>query len=541
MNGKHPIDDLFARSLHDAEAMPPAAVWEGIARDRDRARAARTAQAWRTRGLAAGLLLLLGGATYWLLAPFGGNDATPGTKSFQVPGLSIAADKARSDIRTDTDAPAMPQENQARPGASRATGSDQDGLAPSAATAPGAVRDKASDEGRTMHGNDSKGSNKNRSPRRTPGAIQATAMGGVAGDGKGAEDMSAYTEKPAAKENPSHEKPNERAAFAYEGADIQPSAISEEPATPENTDDGREARGLRPSMDVYLPLLTSRVSPIVSSPATAPGPILQGDPNPAYVLKKSHSWIAVQAAIWTPDAVWKGTGPEVGELNKNETWQGGQSLAVVYGREWLSGWSTGVGIGVSRQRSRFLRHETTPGHSETVIDTTWTGTAMGAQTNYTWDIVETVVNEPGVGRDYSATNMYTRLRIAPEVGYRLVDRSRFSLHALGSFAVTLDAGRKGRTLVRASASDSLDLSTNGITTLSLDEASLDERFPLSFALSASMELRYRLCERWSISGLPMFTYHLPRAETRIPGLSMTELGAAVRLRYEFRHQERRAK
>ena len=34
MNGRHPIDDLFARGLRDAEATPPPAVWEGIVRER---------------------------------------------------------------------------------------------------------------------------------------------------------------------------------------------------------------------------------------------------------------------------------------------------------------------------------------------------------------------------------------------------------------------------------------------------------------------------------------------------------------------------
>ena len=35
MKGEHPIDDLFARGLRDAESTPPAAVWEGIDRERN--------------------------------------------------------------------------------------------------------------------------------------------------------------------------------------------------------------------------------------------------------------------------------------------------------------------------------------------------------------------------------------------------------------------------------------------------------------------------------------------------------------------------
>jgi hypothetical protein len=38
MSERHPIDELFSRTLHDAEVTPPPAVWEGIVRERAKRR-----------------------------------------------------------------------------------------------------------------------------------------------------------------------------------------------------------------------------------------------------------------------------------------------------------------------------------------------------------------------------------------------------------------------------------------------------------------------------------------------------------------------
>ena len=63
MKEQHPIDELFARSLRDAEAAPSAAVWEGIVQERGWAHMTLL-QLRRRWGWLALVLLLGGGATY---------------------------------------------------------------------------------------------------------------------------------------------------------------------------------------------------------------------------------------------------------------------------------------------------------------------------------------------------------------------------------------------------------------------------------------------------------------------------------------------
>lgn len=214
---------------------------------------------------------------------------------------------------------------------------------------------------------------------------------------------------------------------------------------------------------------------------------------------------------------------------------------MVAGYEWLNGWSIGLGLGVMRQRSRFLHHEVQSGTTETVIDTTWTSNAMGPVTNYTWDIIETTLVEPGVEQDYNATNTYTQLRIAPELAYRLKDMKRFSVHGRIAPIFLVDIGRNGNTLTNGTGENSSDTLTTRSVVIPLADASLDDRFPLRTALSAGLDLRYQLCERWSIAASPTCTWWLPRATDPTPTLSMTEWGASVRLRYDLRHKERRVK
>lgn len=540
MNGRHPIDDLFARTLRDAEATPPPAVWEGIVRERGKGR--HTVAKRRSRwGLAGLLLLLLGGAGYWTWTREGGKE--------HAALLPSHDGKVSAAGNTSVEPPVVEE-----PKASE-TSEEQVGQADRSS---GSVERNEAQATLTSTGSEAAESGSN-----TARGTKATAEQRIELDPKTPVEAHAAVRVTSSKTRKTNKlKPGLKTSDSYAAGSrsdaepaISPSGIAsigiEKSGSPEANNavakDEPDAslhvsseQRTRVSPGVHLSMLTGLVTPFLSNAATAPGPILQGDSTPAYVLKKGNLWVAVQGEWSMLNGEWKGTGREVAELNKSETWRGGQGLSLVFGREWLSGWSLGLGIGASKQRSRFLRREVEPGHSELVIDTTWTGTPMGQVTNYTWDIVETVIEEPGVERDYSATNSYTRLRIAPEVGYQLLQKKRFSLGARLAPVMMIDISRKGNTLVQTASMDTME-TTAATGTLPLTDTSLDNRFPMTFAVSAGLELRYRLCERWCVGVLPTFTYWLPRTEGRVPSLSMNELGGAVRLRYDLRHQERRVK
>ncbi|MBP7513796.1 MAG: hypothetical protein KA791_04560 [Flavobacteriales bacterium] len=557
MNGKHPIDDLFARGLRDAEATPPPGVWEGIVRERGKAHPPSADSAATTRnrsrwGLAAILLLLLSAAGYWIVSQQDTNGADghasvqpspggegPATRSMPPVTESGSSTPDQSAVETPSNTSATTvQEPEATSSSAGPTADPVVKQADASDRSPTrVVKERASEKPAGQRSSRSKQPG-TKSPTWTTAAGKDMREAAVTDDGR--------TSNSPANENTSPPSLNEKTKI---DPSSETSAVSKDmgadpadPGSSASTAQGSSGTVGRTTPDVHLSMLTGLVTPFMNHTAAQPGPILRGDSTPTYVLKKGNWWFGVQAGVSTLTGEWRGTGPEVSELNKSETWRAGQSLALVVGRDWLSGWSSGISAGITRHRSQFLHHESEPGHVETVVDTTWTSAPMGTQTNYTWDIVETVVEEPGVERDYNATNTYTSLRIAPEVGYRLLGRHRFSLHARGGLALSMDLGRKGSTLVSTTTtSDSLEVVSASITRLDLSDASLDDRFPISFSVFASAELRYRLCEHWSLGVLPMFTWNLPRSEENTPRASFTEVGGALRLRYDLGHKERRVK
>lgn len=557
MSGKHPIDDLFARGLRDAEATPPPRVWEGIVRERGKAHPPSADRSATTRnrsrqGLAAILLLLLSAATYWIVVR---PDADTADGHASVHPSQGGEEHATTPVPPITDG-----------GSSKTDKSTTEGLLPAPASTVQAPETTSSWAGPVVdpeekHADASggaatrvkkEGASEKPAAQRSSGSEQyhadsATLTAAAGKDARNGAQKHAGGRSPApASENTNAPPLNEKtwvdpptessAASKVKGMD-RPDRESPTPVTHASS-----GTAMRATPDDHLPMLTGLATPFTHNTAMRPGPILQGDSTPTYVLNKGHWWFGVQAGVFSLTGEWRGTGSEVSELNKSENWRGGQSLSLVVGRDWLSGWSSGISVGVTRQRSRFLYHESEPGHVETVVDTTWTSAPMGTQTNYTWDIVETVIEEPGVERDYNATNTCTSLRIAPEVGYRLVGRHRFSLHVRGGLAMSMDLERKGSTLASTTtSSDSLEVVSASISRLDLGDASLDDRFPISFSVFASAELRYRLCEHWSLGAMPMFTWNLPRLEERVPRVSLTEVGGALRLRYDLGHKERRVK
>ena len=552
MNGKHPIDDLFARGLRDAEATPPPAVWQGIVRERGKARPAPAeppapAKTRRRWGLAAILLLLLGAAGYWLVAQE--NPAQNVQASTQTsPGGEgrSATDHAgpesgspNPDSRSTKDQSATtpnPAQTEAATSSAKPTAAAAEKQAHTPGASPAQTENKHTSEKPTE-----KGATRSKKREAHNAALATTSgnnrrTGGATEDGGNTDEpMSGEVSTSPAAGDAALDPSSGKAAMTKKGrtggSDLEGSGPPEKMAS---------STSLRTSPDVHLPTLDVTITPYMNSAALPLGPFLRGDSTAPYVLNKGQLWFAAQAEWAALNGEWKGGGAQAQQLNTSETWRKGNGLGIAFGYEWQSGWAIGLGIGVNRQRSRFLRRETQAAHSEVVIDTTWTASPLGDPTNYTWDIIQTVVQEPVVERDLSATNTYMYLRIAPEVGYRFAQMKRFGLSARLAPVIMVNTSRKGNSVTTTVRTDSTDTAP-ATTVLPLEDGSLDDRFPLTMAVSAGLELRYRLLDRWSVSALPTFTYWMPRTGSDKPMLSMTELGGALRLRYDLRHKERRVK
>jgi hypothetical protein len=539
MNGKHPIDELFARVLRDAEAAPPPAVWEGIVRKRGGASGLfrRSLRKW---GLGALLLLLIGGAAgYWVLAN-GTNEQAEEHLSQRVLADKEAANKAATPTPTSNAYGSSPA----------ATPLPTDG-ADLTASAVGAVADHSQEQTAATNNSSSStqpntsvavpnSSPKVESPRLVlPKATNSDASIATVGGSARPDHAAPANEKPPASEVA---KPTEHSVSS------EPPQVN--PNVPFRADHSKATSGSGGSPEPYTP--STRTAPddhlaraaLVSSPlplqeAKQPGPMLPGRAIDPYVLAAGNWWFGVQLEWMAVQGTWHGAGSEVNSLNVSETWRDRKGASLVAGREWQSGWSAGLGVGVSQVRSNFVHRLVEPTRSQTVVDTTWTSIPMGQQTSYTWDIIQTELVEQGTERTYRSTNTYTLLRIAPEVSYRLWERKRFSVHGRFSPIISATLGRSGNTLI---AADSVDVNADlgsQLDVLELSNPAVTDRYPLAIALSGGLDARYQLCDRLSIGILPTFAYGLSGTNDSVAKLRSSEFGAAFRFRWDLRHKERR--
>lgn len=528
MNGKHPIDDHFARVLREAEATPPDAVWKNVAgaMDRPPARAYR----YRRITIALLLLLLLGGAAYWSVTSRGTRPDGPGTRQVRSTPPTAAPQAERS-VEVGEHAQAEPSST----GRSQELGT---------VATPGSASDNKVSPVARERNTDADPSVPNRTHERPVGdgggterdgrqaSVGAVLNSSIEGGSRTDQPEHTGTAGLENEEGPAPEAASpvtEQPTPLFHAGGLSGSSSTAESALPRSTP------------DVHLPRLASNPTPVVIRTAPTTGALMRGDSTPAYLLRKGRWWFALQGGIAKLDGHWSGSDPAARELNRDETWLGGRSLGLVVGREWLNGWSAGLGIGAAWQRARFLRLERTPGPTETVIDTTWTNSFQGPNAYWTWNIVETDVTEPGTQREFRATNEYLWLRVAPEAARQLFEYRRLSLHARAGAAALFGITRKGSTLYRPSV-HTLDAPPDGhVNVVDLNDAAVRERFAFSFALWGALELQYRVREHWSVGALPMVEWRPAMHSSKGPALSMTSFGGALRLRYDLFHQEKRTR
>lgn len=238
-------------------------------------------------------------------------------------------------------------------------------------------------------------------------------------------------------------------------------------------------------------------------------------------MTRSAWWFALQGGVARLDGSWQGPGSEA--LNAAEKYQQGSELGLRFGRRWMNGFSVGSGLGMVQQDSRFLYQQTGTPTTQGSVDTTWSGTAMGVLTIYTWQLDTLFAEVPGTDQRWSATNRYTSLRVPLELGWRK-DDGRMQFGTRGGLLLDVPMARQGNTLAFTG--------TEGVSeVVPLNDVRFDERFRPSLSAFAALELGYLVSHRWLVLCGPQATWQLGSPDAGAPRPRVNELGAWGRVEY----------
>lgn len=472
MNGRHPIDDLFARGLRDAEATPPASVWEGIARRRGRGHVTwlRLRQRWRMGVLA--LLLLGGAAAYWTSGPTTAEAPVPGQRTLaeapaaqpQAPfggplteqatpvsdGTASEATSSRT-VSASTGSPRMPEP--VPPATSTPTTRSGASRTPSPTPeSPTAARNEAlrmRDSERAMH------------PTTT--AVPRTA--------------------PAVQESPSVAAMSPGPSSSPATSSPAPASVAAAPGPTTGTASVADAGAVRRSEATDL--FASRLFP---APAKLDRPAGEAVPDrragQPYVLPKADWWIGLQAGYYQETRTWRGTDRQlVDGLNGTETTHQPWGIALTGGRAFRSGWGISTGAEYISAQYAF-RHE------DRIItrDQEINSVLVTLNAQVVDQFVDTVVTITEQQRSVEAINRYAIVRVPLEASFHQ-GCGRWSYGLRAGAAVELLRMRSGFTLSDAG-------SENGTTySVPLSQGSSHARSAMLLSLSAGVELGYSLTDR----------------------------------------------
>lgn len=530
MKGEHPIDELFARGLRDAEITPPPAVWEGIVRERNWAHTTLLTLRRRWGFLLMALVLLGTGGAYFM-AQDTSTGSAQGATVLAVKGTGSAGQP--EEMAVDPGKGGDPEAPRSGEGAAPLSshmgkGSVQEAPPSAEGSGPGAnavALNDITDKRKEAHVSElSTATSTTTTRERThPASVSSsTNVPTRKAAGSAAESTSVNTGAQA----PSATGSNTRS----EHLAMELGAANESGAAPGTEGAGAAFQGSARWMRTRTSLLA-----VDLGSAASPTAAHAEDP---YVLRNTHIFLGLQLDLTSVSGEWKGEGEEVAELNRSETWLDRKGIGMVGGMRWRSGVHMAVAASVSQLRSRFLRTTTLAGDTSQTVDTTWIATAAGPQTVYTWDIVPVTLVEPGVQERTSATNLYTLFRLAPEVGYgHRLGRCSLGLRAGPVFTATL--ARTGSTLVpSAEQSDNEDLPRNAPRTVALGDRSVDDRFRLSWGAFAGLDLNYHLTEGLTLGAGPVWSTIFSGTGGAMPGASLSELGGTFRVLFTLPERER---
>lgn len=311
MRERHPIDDVFRRGLAAAEVEPPAAVWEGVLRQRAGRR--RLVVVWRRFRWMSLLALLVGAPVLWWATSPAPLRPTPATARASEArsgptgaAMGAIATASTPDLGTNTPTPPSPARM------------------PDAPSTDGPATTRMSD------------SRPKAAAVRTVEALPPTAPDGttdhvVAAERNGPEQVSSGTPRTSG---------SERVALA--------------------SDFGGSAAGALRMTDRLIAgdaeRMAGRRSAVVHGmPTAAPS---SRTPPTSYVLPRADWWLAVVAGRFDRTRRWKGSDAElVNARSATEGHAGEWHWGLWAGRRWRSGTWFGAGIEHTGGRSAYERFD----------------------------------------------------------------------------------------------------------------------------------------------------------------------------------------
>lgn len=445
MKDEHPIDDLFARALREAEAAPPPRVWEGVVRERDRTHLLllHLRRRWGWLFLA----LLTTGGVYVLYT-----DATGTAKVVQSPAVSAQA--AGGAAATSSDAP----------------GTAAVGTGPAVSAPAIRVGTEGSPTTETMHATHGE----------TP--VERPSMASVREGGKAGL-------RPKALGITSRATPEVSTTPATTSSPIHKQAMDHTGVAQASFPDVREASVPGGPSPFGFPWAVERLSLRPSALANTPMvPAPYGAPPPVAPVRRPAWWVAAGIGPFRESRQWHGddTGL-VRSLQGTETPHYTTAAGLYTGWEWRGGWGISTGVEYSGARYDFRHLDRFQDRRDSVIThvVTFNSSVVGSFT-------DTVAVLTEVRRPIAAMNRYASVYIPVEGSWH---RGWFRWHYGVRAGIALDhhTMRSGITLVNAPGG-----------ARSVDVGETDARTDLQLGFSVGLDLGYAFTERLALWASPQY-------------------------------------
>lgn len=498
MREQHPLDDLFARVLRDAEATPSDAVWKGIVQERGRAH--RTLLQLRRRWGWLALLLLLGGTAGYL-------SITPSSeKHVEVPEVGRATSGTNASKSSVGASSTMADDASFSGSEKEIPGSSSSATRPVLSSSSIIIR-PTDDTSIAGHGFTGAGSDHMQDPRGYSAKIQPSSTIVVTSGGDQVLTGTAEQEGLTVSNGPmtgttswtvSAELPDPHTTLATAYDRKGPSEVS--------------------GLEIGRVGLLSTRSPRLDRELIQAVP--QNVPPPSFIGPRQAWWVAAAVGQYRETRTWQGSDVQlVKALQGTETPHRTTNFGVLVGLDGRKGWGVTTGIEYGAARYDFRHNDQFRASRDSLVTH-----VVSFNTIVLDSYVDTIPTFTEVRRTVAAVNRYTTFRVPLEVSWHRAWR-RWHAGLRGGVAVEFNTMRSGVTLMSGDGG-----------TQSVDVSTAEKRTATLVSGGLALDVGYNLTERlglWASPGYAVGLFSLSPTDGS-PYATPERLGIRVRLAYTLR-------